>query len=448
MIVRFIVSNYKSFKEPVEINFLAGNYKRHESHVVNACDLNLLRSSALYGNNGSGKTNLFLALDFLYDIVCFESDPDDPIEIPVFKLDSACTSKPTQFEIEFIVNDTMYSYSATFKNNQVTEEWLYKLKGENKYDVIFERKVENGKSKIKLGQKKKLTQKEKHRREFYAEDLQPQELFFHKASIKELKEFKEFKEPYSWFTDKLNVIRLNAEYKGLAFYLGTDDEFSKLAQKLICGSDLGIEKIEVLKVPIHDFFGVSDETRKNDIIKRLESYDGVDFNNDNEEYSSYKDDNDEIVVAKIITYRKSINGELISFKLSEESAGTKRLFNLIPAVINALMSDGVYIIDEIESSFHPILIKGILKLYLEAKNSHRGQILFSTHECNLLDLELLRQDEIWFAEKNEDGSTKLSSLSDFKPRFDKDVRKGYLEGQFSKIPFLGNIKDLNWEQYA
>ncbi len=442
MIVRFIVSNFKSFKEPVEFSFLAGNYKRHKSHFVKVGGLDLLRSSTLYGNNGSGKTNFLLAIEFLHDLVLYGTNSDFPIDVPTFKLDPTYINKPTQFEIEYIYNEIRYSYSVIIQNNLIVEEWLYKMKKGDEYDVIFERKIDNEKQKIKLGTKKKLTQKEKYRREIYAEDLKSNEIFFHEAAEKELAETLE---PFMWFQKKLNIIGLNAEFQGLAYHFGTDKKFATLANELICRSGIGIEHIDAITIPIDEFFGASDETRKNDIKKRLEYFDGLDFFANNEEYSAYKDTDGNIVVTKIIIFRKDNNGKRVEFNLSEESAGIRRLFNLMPALINTLTNDGVYIIDEIESSFHPILIKEILRMYLNMGNNYKGQILFSTHECNLLDLELFRQDEIWFVEKNEDGATKLSSLSDFKPRFDKDIRKGYLEGQFSPIPFLGNLKDLNWK---
>ncbi|MEP4093822.1 AAA family ATPase [Reichenbachiella sp.] len=441
MIVRFIVSNFKSFKEPVEFSFIAGNYKRHDNHVVSVANMNLLRCSALYGNNGSGKTNFLLAIEFLHDLVMYEYDSEFPHNIPTFKLDPTFAKEPTQFEIEYIVDNIRYSYSITFKNNIIIEEWLYKMKEGNDYDIIFERKFDGGSRKIKLGSKKKLTRKEKYRREIYAEDLKNEEVFFNTGANKELKEFEH---PYSWFSQKLNIVGLNAEFNGLPYHFGTNEKFAKLANQLICETDLGIEEIDVVKTPIDEFFGPSDTVRKDDIIKRLENFDGIDITANKEEYSVYKDDDGEIIVVKIVTFRRNKAGRLISFNLKEESAGTRRLFNLIPALINAITNNGVYIVDELESSFHPVLIKGILKMYLNLSGNYKGQILFSTHESHLLDLELLRQDEIWFAEKCSDGSTKLTSISDFKPRFDKDIRKGYLEGQFSRIPFVGRLEDLNW----
>ncbi|MCG8206867.1 ATP-binding protein [Tenacibaculum finnmarkense] len=445
MIVRFIISNFKSVKDPVEFSFIAGNYKKHKDHLEKLDDFELLKISALYGNNGSGKTNIFLALRYLKEFVIYGGNQDFLNKIPYFKLDKDYNKKPTKFEIEFIINDSHYSYSVSVFDGKIIEEWLYKMKGENNYDVIFERNLKKGKSVIKIGNQKKLSKKEFYRREIYAEELLDYELFF---TIGYIKTIPEFDEPFTWFMEKLNIMGLNESLSGLPSLLSKDSKFSDLAQAMICNSDLGIKKIDVLKTPIEDFFGPSDKVRRNDIINEIEEYGEVDFIANGEDYSAYKDDEENVIVAKIITYRLSATKELVEFHLNEESAGTRRLFNLIPVIINSIINNEVYLIDEIESSFHPILIKSIIELYLKLSKGKKSQIICSTHESNLLDLNLFRQDEIWFAEKDSDGSTRLTSLSDFKPRFDKDIRKGYLQGQYSEIPFTANLADLNWNDNA
>ena len=106
----------------------------------------------------------------------------------------------------------------------------------------------------------------------------------------------------------------------------------------------------------------------------------------------------------------------------------------------------MFIIDEIERSIHPLLIKELVKKFSLDPNT-KGQLIFTTHESNLLDQKILRQDEIWFAEKNENGSTDIYSLNDFKEHKTIDIQKGYLNGRYGSIPFLANLKDLNWHDY-
>jgi AAA15 family ATPase/GTPase len=104
-----------------------------------------------------------------------------------------------------------------------------------------------------------------------------------------------------------------------------------------------------------------------------------------------------------------------------------------------------YIVDEIERSIHPILIKELISKFSKEENT-KGQLIFTSHESNLLDQDILRTDEIWFAEKNNRGETKLYSLSDFKEHSTIDIRKGYLQGRYGGIPFISNLQDLNWHK--
>ena len=157
-------------------------------------------------------------------------------------------------------------------------------------------------------------------------------------------------------------------------------------------------------------------------------------------------ENDKIIAAKLVFEHKNNSGNSISFAYAEESDGTKRLLDYLPAFLSVILLKGVYVIDEIERSIHPLLIKELLtKFSLDEKT--KGQLIFTTHESNLLDQDILRQDEIWFAEKNKTGSTELYPLSDFKEHHTIDIRKGYLNGRYGAIPFLGNLKDLNWNKY-
>lgn len=147
-----------------------------------------------------------------------------------------------------------------------------------------------------------------------------------------------------------------------------------------------------------------------------------------------------IVVSKHINNK----GELINFEINEESDGTKRLLDFIPACEEIINRDCTVLIDEIDQSIHPVLLQRLLEKIMN-DNKTRGQLIFTTHESNLLNLEIFRQDEIWFAEKNKEfGSTVFYSLIEFKPRFDLDIRKGYLKGRFGAIPFLADLNTLNW----
>ena len=129
--------------------------------------------------------------------------------------------------------------------------------------------------------------------------------------------------------------------------------------------------------------------------------------------------------------------------MNEESDGSLRLLDFIPMLIDLRLNESVYLIDEIDRSMHPMLSQKILEYYFNKLSSDRdNQLIFSTHESNLLNLELIRADEVWFVEKDREGVSHLYSLAEFKPR--EDIRKGYLQGRYGAIPFFASIKNLKW----
>ena len=134
------------------------------------------------------------------------------------------------------------------------------------------------------------------------------------------------------------------------------------------------------------------------------------------------------------------------FDMDEESDGTIRLLDFVPAFRSVVSQNKVYVIDEIERSLHPMLIKELVKKFADDTQT-KGQLIFTTHESNLLDQNIFRTDEIWFAEKDKDGCTDLYSLSNFKEHKTIDIQKGYLNGRYGAIPFLANLQDLNWHKY-
>ncbi|OMP76249.1 ATP/GTP-binding protein [[Flexibacter] sp. ATCC 35208] len=138
--------------------------------------------------------------------------------------------------------------------------------------------------------------------------------------------------------------------------------------------------------------------------------------------------------------------EKFEFNFSEESDGTKRLLEYLPVLNSIVNSSSTFIIDEIERSIHPLIVKKLISKF-SGDELTQGQLIFTTHESNLLDQEIFRPDEIWFAEKNIIGATSLYSLSDFKEHNTIDIRKGYLSGRYGAIPFLGNLNDLNWHKF-
>ncbi|MBE7653190.1 AAA family ATPase [Tenacibaculum finnmarkense] len=438
MLLKFYFSNYKSINHEVEFNMFAGSYKRHSNHLVKFQKKDVLRSSAIYGTNGSGKTNILLALSFLQNLITKGTLEEKPLNIPVFKL-ADCKNKPTKFEIDFLVKKNRFNYKLEFLNGYITSERLVKI-SENSEKLIFNRITSDNKTKLTINPNEGKSEKETYREEFYSEELRNNQTFFKEGINKKLNGFDL---PYSWFENILRFISLDTQFAGIAHTFLTDKKFLAASKEIISKANVGISDFKLLTYSKLELKSLGYELPK-EMEQMLLGKDnfGADFEISGELFSAFKNDKNELEFVKISTIHIDDKGNEVEFKFSEESKGVQRLFELLPAIHRTLHKGKVFIIDEIETSFHPVLIKEILKLYFKNNPSMPGQIIFTTHESHLLDLELFRQDEIWFCEKAKNGETRLYSLSEFKPRFDKDVRKGYLEGQFSYIPFLGSKNQL------
>ena len=136
---------------------------------------------------------------------------------------------------------------------------------------------------------------------------------------------------------------------------------------------------------------------------------------------------------------RGANQEEAEFPLAEESAGTAALFSLLVPALSALESGGTLFIDELDSSLHPLLALELVRLFNDEKRNPFGaQLIFNTHDTNLLDRSVLRRDQVWFTEKDSTGASHLYSLTDFKPRRNENFKRGYLQGRYGAIPFIEN----------
>jgi hypothetical protein len=247
-----------------------------------------------------------------------------------------------------------------------------------------------------------------------------------------------FKEIYEWFSDSLILIHPDSKYAPfrMPFSVTEKDALKNFSNSFLKKIDTGIEELSGKAIPFESLdFPSEVKQRLQEGFKKhsrvfLQSPEGVRYN--------IKFENNELRVLKLIAYHKSKNGEKIAFDMSDESHGTQRMIDLLPAFheMCSLKNKKVFIIDELDRSLHTLLSKAIIEGYLSTcTNDTKSQLIFTTHDPFLLNQEILRRDEIWFLEKNEFGECTLSSLSDYKGvRNDKDIRKGYLIGRYGGIP--------------
>lgn len=445
MLIRFIAKNIYSFKDETEFNLFPNKAQGLQHHKVKSGDFEFLRFSAVYGANGSGKSNLIKSISFLKTLVEEGKLPSETDDIK-FKLNDDNLKSPISLGIEFIAGGKPYFYSITFNGDKILYEFLAES---NKSDdiLIFERNSDTEIQEIKFHEDYYKTDKEKLFAEVLSEKLiQKKELLITFLSEKYPEDFKSARSAFDWFKDTLVVIKPDAKPGGIAHIMDKEPAIKDFANKFIPSLNTGISEIDIEKKKFEEFVGNNDTKLKRRIIEDFKSEPNkisflIDRNTGEETTIAYE--NDEIIAKRLITKHKNFLGINIEFNLGQESDGTRRLIDYIPAFQGIINDNKVYVIDEIERSIHPMTIKEIMtKLALD--ENLKGQLIFSTHESNLLDQSIFRPDEIWFAQKDLDGSSKIYSLSDFKIHNTINIENGYLKGRFGGIPFLGNLKDLNW----
>lgn len=449
MLIRFLVKNLFSFKELTEFNMLPGRFNRMPYHVYQG-DVGLLKLNTMYGANGAGKSNLIKSLALLSEFV---ETGELPLAfyVETFKFDKESRSKDIYLGVEYIKDEVPYYYGITLNQGVIIEEELL-ISGLGKKEdySLFLRTDSIGEKQLELSFSKEVMEDNEASvfplflKNEILERNQP--VLFHMASRKN-KVFDQYKKALNWFVHDLVPVMPNAKPSGLTLHLEEDAGFYQFATDVMQAFNTGITRIEVDTIPIEEFFGEEDKLQAEKITAELKANPGKvrPF------YTAY----DEIlfvlrnnkVVGKRLYFLHDTDGCEAKFTAAEESDGTMRLVDYLPAFYAAIKAKRVYLIDEIERSIHPLLIKELISKFSHDEHT-QGQLIFSTHESNLLDQEIFRPDEIWFAEKNKEGATEVYALSEFKEHHTIDIRKGYLNGRYGGIPFLGNLKDLNWEKYA
>ena len=446
MLVRFVASNFLSLKEEVEFSMLTGDFESHKHHVYQAGEIKVLKAAAIYGANGAGKSNLVKAIGFLQELVK-EGAVTTSVNSKKFKLDPVCQEKPIQLEIEFFADEKLYSYGIAIDDTAVLEEWLYELKATKEDMLIFERMTDEAKNPtITFAAEYQKTEKQKLLKELMEENLlKENQLLLGKNQ--ELK-IGEILAARKWIVFMLDIIYPDSLLSTEAFlHTLVDGKYPNIfVHDFLSTFDTGITKVKSKKMLIDNLSEIS-ESAKKEISKKLDSRPSVVHKVGNELIEFIREGEKDVAL-KVVTFHKANKKPIVEFDLSEESNGTRRIFDYLLPILSCVAGNQTILIDEIDQSIHPSLLKDLLQKVMADENT-KGQLIFTTHESNLLNFDIFRQDEIWFAEKErETGATHFYSLSEFKPDYGSDIEKGYLNGRFGAIPFLGNLENLNWHPHA
>ncbi len=451
MLITFKVENFMSFDKETVFSMVAGNAENHPTHVIkgkkqDSVSVDILKAAVIYGANASGKSNLLKAVDFAKQIIV-GGIKNVLIDNKHFRLGKENLQQPTKFEFEVKIANKVYAYGFVVQLNErkIIEEWLFEL-NKTTEKAIFERKLNaEGKITTKLGLK--LDTKTQNRFDVYFEDLQHEQLFLTEINGKNLEEADKkvevFKEIFKFIQKKIIVIQPNI-FPNVSGFLNKES-FENVFTNFLLHFNTGISEILLQPINTNDFIESLPVTQRQNMLKYFNTIRfGVLINPEKgTKIIVEKNAENKISIYQQMTKHKGINDTL--FDMSEESDGTIKLTDFLPLIAILQTAPMTILIDEIDRSLHPELTYKIIELFLNISQNTESQLIVTTHESNLLNLDLLRRDEIWFTEKDENGATQCYSLEEFKPRKDLDIRKSYLQGRFGAIPFIGNISELGWE---
>ena len=400
MLIQFSVENYRSFKEKAFFSMLASKDRELPEAVAEIGEKDrYLKTCTVYGANASGKSNLLNAFWFMvsYVLTSHEKQLNLPTGRVPFKFDKETIEHPSSFEVIFICNQVKYAYGFSITDKEVTEEYLYHYPHGRKA-LIFER---SNTTRYRFTTDVELQSALRDRNS-------PNKLYLSTAANWN---YEKVVPIFNWFS---SCLFLNQNTYGLAYGVNAeslqDDEYRNKIANMLRAADFGICGLNYQKGNV-SFGGALAGV-----------YDNIE------------------AVHQVIDG----NGATQSYALNmiEESNGTNAYLDLIGLVYKTLETGGIFVADEIDAHLHPLLTEQIIALFhSEKSNPQNAQLVFTTHNTNLLDLDILRRDQIWFTEKDENTSASIVfSLDDYSIRKDAKVEKNYLLGRFGAIPvFRGGL---------
>ncbi len=445
MLLRFVVENLFCFAGETLFSMVATKDDAHSNHKVKTGRVDALRISALYGANAHGKTRLIRAMALAKRFITEGFKPGQSIPVKPFLLDSHCRQKPSRFEFTFMVQDVEYAYGFVCDTKRFHEEWLFSRP--NKREVMLFRRDTNaeGVSEFDIGRTLARGRIEDSSfLGFLIKGVRANELFLTHAVVNN---FTGLMPVFHWFQKSLIILETNNFSVNLPRLVDGNQDLRNFIGKFLKIADTGIVEITT-KNEKTKFDDLADEVRRQiqKFIgsKAKERGQGMHIVINEETDLPIED----MLVEKItlLAQHNTAEGDVVHFPLEDESAGTNRLLELLPLLYNRSGSENVYIIDELDRTLHPSLSRLFIDTFLNLSPDNKNQLIFTTHESNLLDLDLLRRDEIWFVEKDTDGKSHLYPLSSMKIRPDVNIKRGYLHGRFGAIPFIGNTTALGWNR--
>lgn len=426
MLLRIIFENFLSFNNAVQFDMFP-NPKRTAmwDHVYDG-EIPLLKMAAIYGPNGAGKSNLIKGLAFLRDFAVnkdFINRLRETGDFSRYFFSLKEKQEPINILIEFSSTGTFFIYSIELSKSGIEKECLYESGlGKKENDVIFERR----KSDIKFGAKGSNVIMSA------IKTLLSKNPFSSLLSLNRefpIVEDKRVGKAYGWFVRSIDVISITTQLPTLIEILRNDKKMMDFTRRVFQKCGLGINDLSIKE---EDFESWSKEhvLLANKVPNLNKNVGFTFFNRNKQAYSILKDK-----VYRFAFSQEGVDGYKGELDALSQSDGTIRLLTLIPGLYRAIYNEHTIVIDEINNCLHPSIVEGLVRMFANEKES-KGQLVFSTHDIELMDLkDVLRSDEIWFADKMN-GETFMYSHNEFKEHRSISKAKGYKEGRFGAIRYI------------
>ena len=430
MLIRFRASNFRSLKEEQELSLVASSLKDSPEAIteIEGLDLGLVRVAAIYGANASGKSNVIKALAYMSSAVQNSHRqwaPEGPIPREPFLLDPQSKLDPSSFEVDLLLDGARFHYGFTLNDREILKEWLdaYPI-GKRQMWFKRERRVFTFGKKL-VGDNAAIERL-----------TRPNSLFLSAAAQNNHGGLLPL---YRWFVERFGYV---PRERGPAIFntalMCRDEGFKSWVSQALRSADMGIVDLlvreEDLTVPPPPP-GLSKKE------KRLAEEFVTTMRRFAEKAKQQLNDGSSLPKKKLTVslIHQDSNRLAVPFGLENESDGTVAFYGLLGPLVHIVGSGGTLCVDELDASLHPLLALGVLHYFHNPELNPRGaQIIFTTHDTNILDKASLRRDEIWFTEKDAEGGTHLYPLTDFKPRKNENLERGYLQGRYGAVPFISS----------
>ncbi|MCK5682300.1 ATP-binding protein [bacterium] len=419
MLIEFNVTNYRSFLPTQRLQMTAGSFtdlREENSFAPSLQGLpRLLRTSVIYGPNAAGKSNLFKALFFMkrFVLTSAQGQEGDPVAVSPFLFESESPAQPSEFEVLFIADGVRYQYGFAADQKRVTHEWLLAYP-QGKAQRWFERSWNPETQQDEWYFGSKFTGKKK----IWQEATRTNALFL--AAAVQLNN-EQLKPVFYWFRNLVIIRHQDVLDPGFSMRQCLDENGRRLIMEFMNRADLSIDdiKYEQRDFSENELPPEMPQEMKHKILNDLQGGKTIRIS---------------------FAHKIKDTDEVAWLPLEEESDGTRKLFAYAAPLLDGLAKGRVFLIDELDNSLHPHMLRFLLKLFHSPEtNQNNGQLIFTTHNTSVLDKKIMRRDQVWFMEKDKQNASTLYPLSDFRPRKHEALEKGYLQGRYGALPYIGEV---------